>query len=226
MARKFFTKCVFSLCIPAFVEIAAHIAFYPSNIKLPEHLKSYFKKWSDYTNERNTTALNKEASDRITALLKARLPGPPAIILTLPPKPLGELLANSPATRPVADSPPCKAAKSASAPDHWQMQKLLADHRLLQSATQFDYADHSRAESQRAGPSSSHCAAAQKMTEKSNKRKAVDDGRGKTRKERSCRRCQSTKCQGRWNIENCHLKSRVRVVVALLLVVSFLTDAR
>ncbi|KAG1831167.1 hypothetical protein F4604DRAFT_1864865 [Suillus subluteus] len=50
--------------------------------KLPEHLKVYYKTWTDFCNEHNTVALNVEASQRIRALFHDSLTICPSVDIT------------------------------------------------------------------------------------------------------------------------------------------------
>ncbi|KAG1871812.1 hypothetical protein DFJ58DRAFT_722558 [Suillus subalutaceus] len=73
-----------------------HNIFY----KLPEHLKTYYKTWTDFCNEQNTISLNTEASWRIRALICS---APTNVTIKAPtalPTTLHDLLAASPLTKP------------------------------------------------------------------------------------------------------------------------------
>ncbi|KAJ8582357.1 hypothetical protein M405DRAFT_876164 [Rhizopogon salebrosus TDB-379] len=95
---------------------------------LPEHLKAYYKTWTDFCNEQNTISLNAEASQRIRALVRS---SPPNVHI------------NAPTTLPTTlrDSLAVSPSVDITEVNSWQIGKLLADHALQQSAVLYLYGD-------------------------------------------------------------------------------------
>ncbi|KAG2116809.1 hypothetical protein DEU56DRAFT_919175 [Suillus clintonianus] len=96
--------------------------------KLPEHLKTYYKTWTDFCNEQNTISLNAEASRRIRALVRSA----PTNVTIKAPTALPTTLRDSLAVSPCVDIDEVNS---------WQIGKLLADHALQRSAVHYLYAD-------------------------------------------------------------------------------------
>ncbi|KAG2038644.1 hypothetical protein BDR03DRAFT_1043632 [Suillus americanus] len=108
--------------------------------KLSEHLKVYYKTWTDFCNEHNTVALNVEASQRIRALVRS-------IPMNIP--------INAPTAVPTTlrDSLTICPSVDITEVSSWQIGKILADHTLQQSAVHYPYANAVQAQATVAGPS-------------------------------------------------------------------------
>ncbi|KAG1848574.1 hypothetical protein F4604DRAFT_130963 [Suillus subluteus] len=156
--------------------------------KLPEHLKVYYKTWTDFCNEHNTVALNVEASQRIRALVRSI----PANIPINAPTAVPTTLRDSLTICPSVDITEVSS---------WQIGKILADHTLQQSAVHYLYADAVQARATVAGPSR---AAKRKTTDDNiTTGEAVVSAKRRTNKPRKCRNCQSSECPGRWSVSKC-----------------------
>ncbi|KAF8125951.1 hypothetical protein EV363DRAFT_1349187 [Boletus edulis] len=90
-----------------------HTIFY----KLPEHLKSYYKTWLDYLNEKTSTNLSVSATKHIRTLLQASQTGMPHTIPTAQPRPPENTVA-------------LPSITSNHNPNPWNLHKTLVDHRL------------------------------------------------------------------------------------------------
>ncbi|KAF8833475.1 hypothetical protein BDN67DRAFT_916912 [Paxillus ammoniavirescens] len=169
--------------------------------KLPEHLKAYYKTWTNFCNKHNTVALNTEASQHIRALVHSRPAGLPASVPTALPVTLQDSLTVSPSVEVEEVST-------------WQIGNLLDRHSLQQSAILYTYTETAR----RANTST---AGAMQAASNPRKRKTTAASHGPTddtpiagpssgqhrelekRKPRKCRNCQSTTCEGRWAVKKC-----------------------
>ncbi|KAG2103735.1 uncharacterized protein F5147DRAFT_775862 [Suillus discolor] len=163
--------------------------------KLPEHIKTHYKTWLDYSNKKSSVTLSADATRRIRTLLEFQVGSPQSVPTALP--------------QQLADTINAPTNPSQTSENPWQLEKLLADHRLAQSALQYSYGDR-RDEVQ----AMSHAASARRVPEASRSEKCAaptvgDDGHGPSRKKnkpRTCMHCKSTECKGRWAVKNCAVK--------------------
>ncbi|CDO73771.1 hypothetical protein BN946_scf185015.g99 [Trametes cinnabarina] len=170
--------------------------------KLPEHLKAYYKTWLDFCNENNSLALNVHACQRIRALLR---PAPRVLapIKTAIPVPLSDAISTSVAITNATDVDVST----------WGIHQLLARHQTAQFSIQYQYGDG------HAGPpASSRLGALSQDSAGSTinlgrKRPALEaiehaepsgnPTRQPKRKHRTCTRCRSELCPGRWKVDKC-----------------------
>ncbi|KAF8419486.1 hypothetical protein L210DRAFT_3766619 [Boletus edulis BED1] len=190
-----------------------HTIFY----KLPEHLKSYYKTWLDYLNEKTSTNLSVSATKHIRILLQASQTGMPHTIPTAQPRPLENTVA-----------PPSIASNHD--PNPWNLHKTLVDHRLTQSALQYHYGDAFKPASSaipsltalplRKRPAASESELPEStnhstsgLIERPGKKQKPSGGDSdctgtessnlKKRRDRRCKHCFSTGCMGHWAVQKC-----------------------
>jgi hypothetical protein len=161
-------------------------------VQLPEHVKSYYKSWQDYHNEKVSVTLSNNAVSRIRQLLENSTGNLP-MISALIPQPLAETI-KSPSPHDHDDAVNLNSGA-------WQVEKLLDTrrHRLASSSVGYRYIQ--------ANPTSTPSQPSSSAT-RSQKRKAEHPPEGDhvgtvTRKARRCTACESTQCPGRWKVEKC-----------------------
>ncbi|KAG0702960.1 hypothetical protein DFH29DRAFT_998915 [Suillus ampliporus] len=103
---------------PDFVALASHMNAHADGVhvfyKLPKHMRTHYKAWLDFSNEKSSVTLSMDATNRICALLTSHVGCPPEIPTALP-----QLLSE---TVSAPQNPP----EPTNNP--WQLQQLLADH--------------------------------------------------------------------------------------------------
>jgi hypothetical protein len=194
MGRIFFIRfvfCNFIHCkLHSFSTVNSHLCCI---VQLPEHVKSYYKSWQDYHNEKVSVTLSNNAVSRIRQLLENSTGNLP-MISALIPQPLAETI-KSPSPHDHDDAVTLTNLNSGA----WQIEKLLDTHRrhrLACSSVGYRYIQTNPA-STPSQPSSSA---------RSQKRKAEHPPEGDmavTRKARRCMACESTQCPGRWKVDKC-----------------------
>jgi hypothetical protein len=167
-----------------------------SFVQLPEHVRSYYKTWQDYHNEKVSVTLSNHAVSRIRQLLEKSTGNLP-MLSALIPQPLAETI-KSPSLNN-------DHAVTLNNNGRWQIENLLDTHRLAASSS-FGYRYiQSNLSSSPSQPSSL-------ATSRSRKRKAehAPDGDpthvgtlATTRKARKCMACENTQCPGRWKVDKC-----------------------
>ncbi|KAG1847003.1 hypothetical protein DFJ58DRAFT_843319 [Suillus subalutaceus] len=160
--------------------------------KLPEHLKTYYKTWTDFCNEQNTISLNAEASRRIRALIRSAstnvtIKAPTALPTTL------------------RDSLAASTCVDINEVNPRQIGKLLADHALQRSAVHYLYGDTMHVHPSVAGSLRERKRKADNHPTTTGSSEGVNRPGKRTNKPRKCRNCQSTQCAGRWAVKKCTL---------------------
>jgi hypothetical protein len=155
-------------------------------------MRTHYKAWLDYSNEKSSVTLSVDATKRIRALLTSQVGCPPKIPTALP-----QLLSE---TVSAPQNPPEPTENP------WQLQRLLADHRLAQSALQYSYGDR------REEPRDLSAQQAAEVS-RAGKRPATDECDGgppkKKNKARTCTYCKSIECKGKWGMKFCLVKEQV-----------------
>jgi hypothetical protein len=195
--KSFFYKVrLFTLFILSSLLLSQPLTHQLSFVQLPEHVKSYYKTWQDYHNEKVSVTLSNNAVSRIRQLLENSTGNLP-MISALIPQPLAETI-KSPSPHD-HDHAVTLTNFNSHGSGEWQVEKLLDTHRLACSSVGYRYiqTNPSLTPSQ---PSSSA---------RPQKRKAEHPpdgdhvGMAVTRKARRCMACESTQCPGRWKVEKC-----------------------
>ena len=164
-------------------------------MQLPEHVKSYYKSWQDYHNEKVSVTLSNNAVSRIRQLLENSTGNLP-MISALIPQPLAETIKSPSPHHGPHDHDDMVNLNSGA----WQVEKLLDTHRLVASSSVGYHYIQTNPAFTPSQPSSS--------TTRSQKRKAEHPPEGDhvgtvTQKARRCTACDSTQCPGRWKVEKC-----------------------
>ena len=164
-----------------------------SILQLPEHVKTYYKTWQDYQNEKVSVTLSNNAVSRLRHLLEnnaGNLPMTSALI----PQPLADTI----------KSPSQPHAVTLTNNGKWQIENLLSTHRLQVACSSIGYRYIQSNSSSTPSQTSS--------TVGSRKRKADHPPEGDpihvpvgtaARKARRCMACESTQCPGRWKVDKC-----------------------
>ena len=183
--KSFFYKVRYSKLIHFF---SYYIKLSNSIIQLPEYVKTYYKTWQDYQNEKVSVTLSNVAVSRIREVLENSTGNLP-MISALIPQPLADTI----------KSPSQRNEVMLTNSGRWQVENLLDTHRLACSSVGYRYIQ-SNPSSIPSHPSS---------TAGSRKRKAQHPPEGDpthvgtARKARRCMACENTQCPGRWKLEKC-----------------------
>ncbi|KAG2122915.1 hypothetical protein DEU56DRAFT_760193 [Suillus clintonianus] len=160
-------------------------------------MRTHYKVWLDYSNKKSSVTLSVDATQRIPALLTSQVGCPPEIPTALP-----QLLSET-------VSAPRNPPEPTENP--WQLQRLLTDHRLAQSALQYSYGD--RREEPRATAPRDLSAQQAAEVSRAGKCPATDECDGdplkKKNKARTCTYCKSIECKGKWGMKYCLVKEQV-----------------
>jgi len=160
-------------------------------LKLPEHLKSYWKKWQENVNEKNSIKINERTYNELIKLLNIHTSQNPFLSV--------------PAAQPV---PLRKQITSGKLPETqqndyslepWHVMQVLDHHTAAQSAVQFSFGE-SGATIQRA-----LAARYLKGKKRALPEDIVDQPRNvvQKREPRTCPRCKKSTCNGRFNSRPC-----------------------
>ena len=99
-------------------------------MQLPEHVKTYYKSWQDYQNEKVSVTLSNNAVSRIRHLLENSTGNLP-VISALIPQPLADTV-KSPSQHN-------EHAVTLTNNGKWQIENLLDTHRLASSSVGYRY---------------------------------------------------------------------------------------
>lgn len=164
--------------------------------KLPEHLRTHWKKWVENSNEKQAIIINQTAYDELRQYF-APARRSFAHVQTTQPVALNQQIHHSCAIQ----STDSEADKDEI--DAWHVRLLLDHHRVEQSAIQYNYGDGQRAPSTTSKPSA-----------KGKKRALPDDAEPgpaiKKRAPRTCVSCRRAECPGKWKPSDCTKKKKVR----------------
>ncbi|SJL13797.1 uncharacterized protein ARMOST_17245 [Armillaria ostoyae] len=174
--------------------------------KLPEHLKNYFKTWSEYRNQDNSVELNKIALTHLQSLLDV----PPTTSKSLP---TITVEAKLPLDKQVDSNRRIHAPDpefDLTDPDgaRWRFHYLLSGQGCLQSAIQFQYGDRALPGPSMPVVSNPHIAPSAANIS-GNKKRRMDkessevDHPAKKRRTRSCTQCKRSDCQGAFMSRGC-----------------------
>ena len=164
-----------------------------SFLKLPEHLKTHWKKWVENSNEKQAIMINQAAYDELRQYFA----------------PARRSSAHVQATQPVAlnqqihHSHTVQSAVDKNEIDAWHVRLLLDHHRVEQSAIQYNYGDgqYTPGHGTTSKPS---------VTAKGKKRALPDDAEPgpaiKKRAPRTCVSCRRAECPGKWKPNDCTKK--------------------
>ena len=163
-------------------------------MQLPEHVKTYYKTWQDYQNEKVSVTLSNNAVSRIRHLLENSTGNLP-MISALIPQPLADTI-KSPSQH--SDS---EHAVMLTNSGKWQIENLLDTHRLACSSVGYRYiqSNPSSNPSQSSSTAGSRKCKADHLPKGDPTRTHV----GTARKARRCTACENTQCPGRWKVEKC-----------------------
>ena len=155
-------------------------------------MKTYYKTWQDYQNEKVSITLSNNAVSRIRHLLENSTGNLP-MISALMPQPLADTI----------KSPNEHAVSTLTNSGKWQIENLLDTHRFACSSVGYRYIQ--------SNPSSTPSQSS--STARSRKRKAEHPPEGDpthvgtlgtAQKARRCMSCENTQCPGRWKVEKCN----------------------
>jgi hypothetical protein len=160
-------------------------------VQLPEHVKSYYKTWQDYHNEKVSVTLSNDAVSRIRKLLENNSGNQP-MISALIPQPLTETIKPSPYNG-------CDQTVMLTSSKRWQVENLLDTHRLACSSVGYHYIQ--------TNPSSTPSQPSSKAQSRKRKAEHPPDGdhvgTAPSQRARRCMACESTQCPGHWKVEKC-----------------------
>ncbi|KAF8633831.1 hypothetical protein AX17_004351 [Amanita inopinata Kibby_2008] len=158
-----------------------HEIFY----KVPEHLKSHWKNWEDWTNEKNAIKINQAMYDEVARLLK-----PPAG--SVPSVPVANA---QPLSRQIASGRRPNPAPAAEPIERWQILHLLGRHSSQQFAVQYTYLVPQPTISKPQG----------KGKKRTHDEVQQGEKEVQTRQTRRCPRpnCRKTNCKGKYNSRPC-----------------------
>ncbi|KAG6894804.1 hypothetical protein C0992_004572, partial [Termitomyces sp. T32_za158] len=152
--------------------------------KLPEHLKTYWKKWQENVNEKNSISINEVAFNTI---IKA---------LSLPSVDIPHVTAAKP--QPVRQQIDLKTEEPITYVEPWQVSNALGRHSVQQSAIQYYYGE-------RPPPPSRLDKGKKRATTEDLDDSASSNVKIFKRKPRSCPKCHRVGCDGAFRSRPCSL---------------------
>ena len=153
-------------------------------------MKTYYKTWQDYQNEKVSVTLSNHAVSRIRQLLENSTGNLP-VISALIPQPLADTVK--------LPSQHNEHAVTLTNSGKWQIEKLLDTHRLASSSIGYRYIQSNPSST----PSQSSSIAGSRKRKAENLPEGDPTHVGTARKARRCMACENTQCPGRWKVEKC-----------------------
>ena len=160
-------------------------------MQLPEHVKTYYKTWQDYQNEKVSITPTNNAVSRIRHLLENSTGNLP-MISALIPQPLADTIKS-----PSQHSGHTVTMLTNSG--NWQIESLLDTHRLARSSVGYRYIQNNPSSI----PSQSSSTAGSRKRKAEHPPEGDRNHVGTVRKARKCMACENTQCPGRWKVEKC-----------------------
>jgi hypothetical protein len=167
-----------------------------SIVQLPEHVKTYYKTWQDYQNEKVSVTLSNNAVSRIRQLLENSTGNLP-MISALIPQPLADTIKS-----PSQHNEHAVSSTLTNTSRKWQIENLLDTHCLACSSVGYRYIQSNP--SSTPSHSSSIAGSRKRKAEHLHQGDPTHVGSlGTARKARRCMACENTQCPGRWKVEKC-----------------------
>lgn len=167
-----------------------------SIFKLPEHLESYYKIWSERRNEKDSLANIDEDYRRIQELL--RVQQPPIIRATLAtPQTLSSDLSRAPKVSTL------ETRSDVEGVTQWEVSYILNQHKHHQNRVQYTYAPEQQQQRKRKAADLHSVAAEAPGPSLSGSQSGPIQPVISTRAPRTCVRCKSANCAGKWSAKKC-----------------------
>jgi hypothetical protein len=161
-------------------------------MQLPEHVKTYYKTWQDYQNEKVSVTLTNNAVSRIRHLLENSTSNLPMISALIPQPPADNIKSPSQHRGHTVSTMLTNSGK-------WQIESLLDTHRLAHSSVGYRYLQNILSST----PSQSSSTAGSRKRKAEHPPEGDQNHVGTVQKARKCMACENTQCPGCWKVEKC-----------------------